>query len=166
MSEAQAVLHLKSSGTEWVDRRGAALAKMALLTTRGLTIFENMYTKAYDYAVATEDGMFIRIRVEAYSSRLAGVERVEAIPELRWTLDADVIRQARASRAPVVLLLFDADTGHGRYARLDVLPAVPRGAKSVAVSLPLSNTAHPASLRCLVAELRGSRRQPADSTAA
>ncbi|HEY0150969.1 MAG TPA: hypothetical protein VGB92_03165 [Longimicrobium sp.] len=166
MSEAQAVLHLKSSGTEWVDRRGAALAKMALLMTRGLTIFENMNTKAYDYAVATEDGMFIRIRVEAYSSRLAGVERVGTIPELRWTLDADVVRQVRASRAPVVLLLFDADTGHGRYTRLDVLPAVPRGAKSVAVSLPLSNTADPASLRCLVAELRGSRRQPADSTAA
>jgi len=166
MSEAQAVLHLKSSGTEWVDRRGAALAKMALLTTRGLTIFENMYTKAYDYAVATEDGMFIRIRVEAYSSRLAGVERVGVIPDLRWSLATDVVRQARASKAPVVLLLFDADSGHGRFARLDVLPAPPRGAKSMAISLPLSNTVDPASLRCLVAELRGSRRQTADSSAA
>jgi hypothetical protein len=136
---------------------------MALVMTLELTIFENLHSKAYDYAVATEDGMFIRIRVEAYSSRLAGVERVDTIPELRWTLDADVVRQARASKAPVVLLLFDADTGHGRYARLDVLPAALRGAKSVAVSLPLSNTVDPASMRRLVAELRGSRRQPADS---
>ena len=166
MSEAQAVLHLKSSGTEWVARRGAALAKMALLTTLELTIFENLYSKAYDYAVATEDGMFIRMRVDAYSAKLAGVEGVDAVPELRWTLAADVVRQARASKAPVVLLLFDADSGHGRYARLDVLPAPARGAKSAAISLPLSNTVNPASLRCLVAELRVSRRQPADSTAA
>lgn len=110
--------------------------------------------------------MFIRIRVEAYSSQLAGVERVDTIPELRWTLTADVVRQARASKAPVVLLLFDADTDHGRYARLDVLPAPARGVKSVAIRLPVSNKVDPASLRCLVAELRGSRRQPADSTAA
>ena len=166
MSKAQAVLHLKSPETEWVARRGAALAQMALVPTLELTIFENLYTKAYDYAVATKDGVFIRIRVEAYSSRLAGVEGVNTIPELRWTLSADFVRQARTSKAPVVLLLFDADTDHGRYARLDVLPAPARGAKSVAISLPLSNTVNPASLRCLVAELRGSRRQAADSSAA
>jgi hypothetical protein len=151
---------------EWVARRGDALARMALVTTLGLTIFENLHSKAYDYAVATEDGMFIRIRVEAYSSRLAGVERVDTIPELRWTLPVDVVRQARASKAPVVLLLFDADNDHGRYARLDVLPAPARGAKSVAISLPLSNTVDPARLRCLVAELRESRTRPADSSAA
>jgi hypothetical protein len=139
---------------------------MALVTTLELTIFENLRSKAYDYAVATEDGMFIRIRVEAYSSRLAGVERVECILELRWTLSADVVRQARASKAPVVLLVFDADTAHGRYARLDVLPAPARGARSVVVSLPASNRVDPASLKCLVAELRGARRQPAGSSAA
>lgn len=166
MSEAQAVLHLKSPETEWVARRGAASARMALVTTLELTIFENLHSKAYDYAVATKDGMFIRIRVEAYSSRLAGAEHVDSIPELRWTLAADVVRQARASKAPVVLLLFDADTDHGRYARLDVLPAPARGAKWVEISLPLSNTINPASLRCLVADLRGSRRQPVGSSAA
>lgn len=166
MSETEAVLHLKSPGTEWVARRGAALAQMALVTTLELTIFENLRSKAYDYAVATEDGMFIRIRVEAYSSRLAGVERVDTIPELRWTVAGDVVRQARASKTPFVLLVFDADTDHGRYARLDVLPAVARGAKSVAVSLPLSNTVSPASLRCLVAELRGSRGHMANTSAA
>ncbi|HEX8450906.1 MAG TPA: hypothetical protein VF647_02350 [Longimicrobium sp.] len=166
MFEAQAVLHLKSSGTEWVARRGAALAQMALVTTFELTIFENLHSKAYDYAVATKDGMFIRIRVEAYSSRIAGVEGVNTIPELRWTLSADFVRQARTSKAPVVLLLFDADTDHGRYSRLDVLPAPPRGAKWVEISLPLSNTVDPASLRCLVAELRGSHGHPADSSAA
>ncbi len=166
MSEANGVLNLKSPGMEWVARRGDALARMALVTTLELTIFENLHSKAYDYAVATDDGMFIRIRVEAYSSRLAGVQRVETIPELRWTLAADVVRQARASKAPVVLLLFDADTEHGRFARLDVLPAPARGAKSVAISLPLSNTVDPARLRCLVAELRESRTLPADSSAA
>ena len=166
MSEAQAVLHLKSPGTEWVARLGAAHAKMALVTTLELTIFENLHTKAYDYAVATRDGMFIRIRVEAYSSKLAGVEGVDSIPEMRWTLSADVVRQARASKAPVVLLVFDADTGHGRYARLDVLPAPARGAKWVKISLSLSNTVDPASLRCLVAEFRASRHGAADSSAA
>lgn len=166
MSKSEAVLDLKSSGAEWVARRGAALARMALVTTLELTIYENLHSKAYDYAVATEDGMFIRIRVEAYSSRLAGVERVDTIPELRWTLAADVVRQARASKAPVVLLLFDADTDHGRYARLDVLPAPARGAKSAAVGLPLSNKVDPASLKCLIAGLRRTRAQPADSSAA
>lgn len=161
MSDEAAVVELQPAGRERVGWSADALAKLALIEVAGLTIFQKVHSNGYDYAAATEDGLFVLVSVAAYSSRAAGIQRVEAVAELRWLVPAEDIRRARASLSPVYFFLFDASTRHGRYARLDVLPAPPRGAKAVPVSFPVANVIDPASITRLVAELRAERRPSA-----
>lgn len=166
MSERVDVLDLAPTDVEHVAARGDALARLALVQAPDLTVFENRGSRKCDLVVVTGDGIYVRITVQAYSSRMAGIERVDEVPELRWPVAADDVRRARASQGPAFLFLFDADTRHGRYARLDVLPEPARGTTRVMVSLPLSNRIDPASLNGLVAGLRTARRELAGSGAA
>ena len=161
MSEELVSVELEPADRERVGSSADALTKLALVQVEGLTIFQKVHSHGYDYAAATEDGLFVLVSVAAYSSRAAGIDRVEAVPELRWSVPADEVRRARASVSPVYYFLFDASTRHGRYARLDVLPASPRGAKVVPVGFPLTNIINPASITRLVAELRATRRSSA-----
>ena len=161
MSDEPAVVELEPVERERVGWSADALAKLALIEVAGLTIFQKVHSSGYDYAAATEDGLFVLVSVAAYSSRAAGIRSVELVPELRWPVLADDVRRARASLSPVYFFLFDASTRHGRYARLDVLPAPPRGVKAVPVSFPLANVIDPPSIARLVAELRAERRPSA-----
>ncbi|CAA9377893.1 MAG: hypothetical protein AVDCRST_MAG89-5151 [uncultured Gemmatimonadetes bacterium] len=167
MFEERAVLELKGvkipeSLTPYID----AVAAYALVHVAGLTQFENRRRGRYKLAVATEDGLFVRVGVAGYSSRLAGIERVDSIPELRWPVPVDVVRHARASMTPVLLFLIDTDTRHGRFARLDTLPGPAPGAKSVLVGFTRANMLDPANLERLFAELGTRHQQPAESSAA
>jgi hypothetical protein len=143
-----------------------SVARLALVRWPELLLFETRRSRWSELAVATEDGMFVRVRVAAHSSRRAEFERVDSVPELRLHVPVDVVRRARASITPVILLLIDVDTEHGRYARLDTLPAPPHGAKTVAVGFPRANISSPANLERLFAELRARHQQPAESSAA
>jgi hypothetical protein len=167
MFEERAVLELKGvkipeSVTPYID----AVAAYALAHVSELTQYENPRRGKYKLAVATEDGLFVRVGVVGYSSRLAGIERVDSILELRWPVPADAVRHARASATPVILFLIDMDTRHGRFARLDTLPGPAPGAKSVLVGFPRANLLDPANLERLFAELRARHQQPAESSAA
>ncbi|MBD0320027.1 MAG: hypothetical protein ICV87_06825 [Gemmatimonadetes bacterium] len=143
-----------------------SVARLALVRLPELVLFEKRRSRWCELAVATEDGLFVRVKVAAHSSRRAGIERVECVPELRWHVPVGVVNHARASISPVILLLIDKDTEHGRYARLDTLPAPPRGSKTVAVGFPRANISSPANLERLIAEIRARRQQPAASSAA
>ncbi|HEX8450905.1 MAG TPA: hypothetical protein VF647_02345 [Longimicrobium sp.] len=113
-----------------------------------------------------DDGLFFQVGVRGFSSFRIKAERIDTIPELRWPIAAGEVRRARRNLSPVVLFLFDADRDHGRYARLDVLPAPARGAKSVTVSFRVSDVLTREGVERLVADLRATRRQMADSSAA
>jgi hypothetical protein len=95
--------------------------------------------------------------VKAFSSFSLAIEDVERVGELRWLLDARAVREARSSHSPVVLFLFDADTDHGRYLRLDTLPPPTSEARSLAVRLPISATINQLNLEMLIAALQEER---------
>lgn len=129
-------------------------------------MFKDPPGQEYDLVVATDDGLFFQVGVRGFSSFRINAERIDTIPELRWPVPAGEVRRARRNLSPVVLFLFDADRDHGRYARLDVLPAPARGARTVTVSFPVSDVLTRDGVGRLVAQLRASRRQMADSSAA
>lgn len=167
ISEEHAVLTVKPvRGPPPLLGYVGSVARLALVRVPELLLLENRRSGWYELAVATEDGLFVRVRVLAHSSRRAGIERVDCVPELRSRVPVDVVHHARASITPVILLLIDIDTEHGRYARLDTLPAPPPGAKTVPVGFPRANISSPANLERLIAEIRAPHRQGADSTAA
>jgi hypothetical protein len=166
MSSPQPFLELAPGGPEYVGWRSRILAELALARVPELTVFKDPPGQEYELVVATDDGLFFQVGVRGFSSFRTRSERIEAIPELRWPVPAREVRRARRNLSPVVLFLFDADRDHGRYARLDVLPAPARGAKSVTVSFAVSDVLTRDGVERLVTELRASRRQMADSSAA
>jgi hypothetical protein len=93
------------------------------------------------------------VEVKAFSSSWLGVRDVKGVPELRWSVDADLIRRARESESPFLLFLFDADTDHGRYLRLDTLPGPSPGARQVTVRLPVEHVINKENLEKLIADL-------------
>jgi hypothetical protein len=166
MSSPQPFLELAPGGPEYVGWRSRILAELALARVPELTVFKDPPGQEYELVAATDDGLFFQVGVRGFSSFRTRSERIEAIPELRWPVPAREVRRARRTLSPVVLFLFDADRDHGRYARLDVLPAPARGAKSVTVSFAVSDVLTRDGVERLVTELRASRRQMADSSAA
>lgn len=167
IAEERAALMVKPvKGPEPLLGYVGSVARLALVRLPELLLFEKRRSRWCELAVATEDGLFVRVGVAAHSSRRAGIEQVECIEELRWHVSVDVVRRARASITPMILLLIDLDTEHGRYARLDTLPAPPCGAKTVTVGFPRANISSPANLERLIAELRARHQQPAESSAA
>jgi hypothetical protein len=166
MSNSQAFLEVAPGGPEHVGWRSRILAELALARVPELAVFKDPPGQEYELVVATDDGLFFQVGVRGFSSLRTRAERIDIIPELRWPVPAREVRRARRNLSPVVLFLFDADGDHGRYARLDVLPAPVRGAKSVSVSFPAGNVLTREGVERLVAELRASRMQPAESSAA
>jgi hypothetical protein len=166
MSNARAFLEVAPGGPEYVGWRSRILAELALARVPELAVFKDPPGQEYDLVVATDDGLFFQVGVRGFSSFRTNAECIDTIPELRWPVPASEVRRARRNLSPVVLFLFDADGDHGRYARLDVLPAPARASKSVTVSFPICNVLTREGVERLVAELRASRRQMADSSAA
>jgi hypothetical protein len=90
----------------------------------------------YDFLVAAEYGLCFFVVAKAFSSMHLGVQGVETIHELVCFLDADLVRRGRQSQSPCILFLFDADTDHGRYLRLDTLPDTDPETQQLPVHLP------------------------------
>jgi hypothetical protein len=101
------------------------------------------------------------VKVRGFSSRHLKLDDVASIPELRWAVDAEEVRKARRSSTPLVMFLYDADTEHGRFARLDTLPEPQPKARRVLVGFLVEHTISSDSLRRLIAGLRP---QPATAT--
>jgi hypothetical protein len=107
-----------------------------------------------DYVVAAADGLCLSVLVRAYSSANAALGNVAELPELRWQLGREVVARARSHHSPVVLFLFDADTEHGRFLRLDTLPPPRSASGTITVALPVENTITARSLAALLMDLR------------
>lgn len=85
-------------------------------------------------------GLCVFVEVEAYSSKIKGIAHPDMLAELKWRIPLSLVRRARASHSPALLFVFDADTDHGRYARLDDLPEPNAPGQTVLLSLPRSDT--------------------------
>lgn len=157
MSDDRSLTADPADAPDYVGWRGLLLAELALARVPEFLVHKEPDGQGppplrYDFLVATADGFCFFVTVAAFSSfRLKSCGPGSA-EDIRWPLDAELVRQARRSRSPVVLFVFDADTEHGRYLRLDTLPEPTT--KAVAVPIPVANTITPASLKRLVSELR------------
>ena len=113
----------------------------------------------FDVVATSTTGVCFLVGVEAYSSFKLKIEP-DAIPVLELEVGAKRMRSAHQSATPVVMFLFDADRGHGRFLRLDTLPEPPTGAETVVLPFPVENTITGDSIRTLAAELAKERAVP------
>jgi hypothetical protein len=160
MAENNHSIEVETTGPDYLGWRGELLARLALARVPGLTAVKVEGDEpGWDFLAATPQGLCFFIEVEAFSSLQRHLNGVEAAEELRWHVDAEHVRRARASRSPVVLFLFDADTDHGRFLRLDTLAAPAAGAKTQTVRLPRANIITREGIEKLVAELQKAPRR-------
>ena len=145
---------------DYVAYRGELLAQLALSRLPEVDVFRPQVDGGWDYLIAAADGVNVAVAVRAFSSLRHGPKDVADVPELPWRVDMQLVGQARQSRTPVILFLFDADTEHGRFLRLDTLPAPAHGARTVLLSLPITNTIRAGSLADLLADVRSGGRRP------
>lgn len=143
---------------DYVGWRGELLAQLALARLPGATAYRAAAADdGYDYLVAAADGFCFFVRVKAFSSVRNHLPDVAGLPELTWPVERETVDRARQSRSPVVLFLFDADTEHGRFVRLDTLPQPANGNRAVTLRLPIENAIHKDSLARLLNDLRAGR---------
>ena len=147
----------KVAEPHYVAWRGELLARMALARIPGLIVNELPKDAAtdyfYDFVVVADRGFCFFVEVKAYSSVRRKGNGVADETDLHWSVSADMIRRARRSQTPVFLFLFDADTEHGRFLRLDTLPAPKPDASHVVVDLPIAQTIDPQRLSNAIAKL-------------
>lgn len=163
MSERPRAVRVDGKGPSYPTWKCELLAELALIRVFEFTIHRRFSGPAgpeHDFLVTAPDGASCLVDVKGFSSHHLKLRDVVAsLPELGWAVQADVVRKARQSPTPVVMFLYDADTEHGRFARLDTLPEPDWGTRRVVVAFPVENTITPESLRALVAGLR--RPEPA-----
>jgi len=117
-----------------------------------------IYTKlqpdsAADYTVCTRSGDQFLVEVKGLSSIARRIRNIETIEELRWRVPSQLLETARRSDYPFFLFLFDADTEHGRYLRIDTLPEDASSARDVTLRFPKANTLDRHGLQKLLLEL-------------
>lgn len=158
MSNHQISTKIPRTQPRYVSWRGKLLAQLALARVPGLVVHERpKHAPAdfpYDFLVAAEHGACFFVAVNAFASfRMSKRGDIRDADELHWALDADLVRRAQTSRSPFILFLFDADTEHGRYLRLDTLPDPGRKAEFLQVRFPRENTITTENLIGLIADL-------------
>lgn len=155
MSKQRNSIEVKTTGPSYLGWRGELLAELALAQVPELTVHKPPERHAselrYDFLVTTEHHFCFFVAAKAFSSIRQKIAGLNEVHELILPVDAALIRQASASLQPFVLFLFDADTDHGRFLRLDDLPE-PEGDR-VALRLDIQNTISKKSLATLVATL-------------
>jgi hypothetical protein len=162
MSSRTVDVGLKAARPPYSEWRGMLLAELALSRLPGLAVNRqhSSFDRGYDFLVATEHGACFFVEVKAFSSIRIEAKDVDATAEWRWRLDASEVRRARESRSPFFLFLFDADTDHGRFLRLDTLPDPDAGVRTVTVLIPRENSLDREGLESLVSALEGARAAP------
>jgi hypothetical protein len=159
MSDRRASVEVKTTGPGYLGWRGELLSELALARVPGLLVHKRPDRAPpevpYQFLVATAHGFCFFVEVRAFSSLHLEVPDVATVREWRWSLEADLVRRARTSHSAVLLFLFDADTDHGRYLRLDTLPAPGSDVHRLVVRFPVEQTLTKDSLAKLIEELQG-----------
>lgn len=153
MSENATTTNVRTNGPNYLGWRGELLARLALSRIPSLTVYESPEEHGYDFLVVTEQGFCFFVEVKAFSSIRSRVKGIETIGELRWRIQKQAITRAHECQSPVVLFLFDADTDHGRFLRLDTVPNSRTTGSLQTIRLPIVNTITEESLRRLIQDL-------------
>jgi len=160
MSNSTTVSTFKAApAPDYLGWRSELLGQLALARLPNITVFKPGPDLRADYLVASNDGFCFFVIVQAFSSIRLDLPNVAELGALDWRVNRSLIQRAKRSRIPVVLFLFDADTGHGRFLRLDSLPLPRKAARSVRLRLPNENAITRESLELLVSQLHSADRQ-------
>ncbi len=156
MTNSTTTAEINTAGPNYLKWRGELLAELALARVPGLTLHRRPIDNGQaddqpSLLASTANGFCFFVIVRAFSSFRLHIADPQLTPEISFRLDADVVRRSQMSRSPVVLFLFDADTDHGRFLRLDRLPA-PRKERFVSVRFPIESTIDAASIQTMVAD--------------
>jgi hypothetical protein len=158
MSDKRTAVEVQTTGPSYLVWRGELLAELALARLPDLVVHRRPdHSSAdlpYDFLVAAEHGFCFFVEVKAFSSFQLDLRNVEEVRELRWSADADLIRRVRNSQNPYLLFLFDADTEHGRYLRVDTLPDPGPEASQLTLRFPVAHAITKESLEQLLADLQ------------
>jgi Domain of unknown function (DUF4365) len=157
MSDRRSSVTVSTTGPSYLAWRGELLAELALAGVPELVVTKlagnGRVELGFDFLAAAQGGLCFFVQVKAYSSLALRVDDVAHLRELRWPVPVDLLRRARQSRTPVFLFLFDADTDHGRYLRLDKLPETEPDQRQLVLRLPVEHTINRASAMRLIADL-------------
>jgi len=145
---------VKTTGPDYLVWRGELLARLALSRLESTVAYEGTEDQPYDFLIVTADGFCFFVEVKAFSSTNLHIDRVETIAELKWRVSTELLRQANQSHSPVVLFLFDADTDHGRFLRIDTLHASKKSSHLQTIGFPIENVINKESLESLIRELQ------------
>lgn len=141
------------SAVHYIGWRTELLAKLALLRLPDITVTEQPLDGKFDFSVMTSTGFSFLLEVKGLSSMREKIRDIETVSELRWRVQTALLKRSKSMRCPVVLFLFDVDTEHGRYLRLDNLRLVAAAVQTQSIRLPLENTINAESLRQMLKEL-------------
>jgi hypothetical protein len=153
MSDRTTLPELNVTDPEYVSWRGELLAQLALSRVPSLTVYQSQAQNEYDLLVSTERGFCFFVEVKAFSSTRHRIRDIDTVHELRWQVSKQLVQRASESRSPVVMFLFDADTDHGRFLRLDTLRPMRVNGDLQTVRFPINNVITKARLEEFIKEL-------------
>jgi hypothetical protein len=154
MSETPKHLKVKIGKANYLGWRGELLAKLTLSWIPDLTIDEALDDSYNDFYVKTKDGIHFFVDVKAFSSLAMDAKDVDKVKELQLQASSRLVARSQNSNIPTILFLFDADTDHGRFLRLDKLLQGNEGSHSWTFKFPIENTINKTSLNQLIDSLR------------
>jgi hypothetical protein len=155
----------KRNEPPYVGWRGELIARL-VLTRAGLVVQDAQAPQPFDLLASTPDGFYLLVKVKAYSSMHSG-RRPQfdgSHNEVRWPVEASVLRAAGEENVPAVLFVIDADREVGHYARLDAVSRSAGDRRAPSVPLTADHDLTTEALAALIAELRQDwalSRQPA-----
>lgn len=155
MSKKQSdFIQVSTGGKPYVAERTENLAKLALLKLGDVYVYPTNQGEPYDFSVHTLNGFCFFVEVKAISSIRLKIQKINEIRELRWRIPVRLLRAAKESVNPFILFLFDGDTDHGRYLRLDGIALEKRSANAQTIRLPIENTINEENLRSMINSLQ------------
>lgn len=143
----------------YIGWRTELLAKLALSRLQGITVTEQPLEGEFDFSVMTSSGFSFLIEVKGFSSMREKIRDIETVSEIRWRVQTALLKRSKTMRCPVVLLLFDADTEHGRYLRIDNLSLVAAAVQTQSIRIPLENVININGLHLMLKDLEADSRK-------
>ncbi len=148
MNESRAASSVSESDPAYVEWRGDLLARLS-----EVAVSDTPHDTPFDLQVVTDKGACFFVAVDAFSSMHRHMDDIERVRTIAWPVAKELIEFARSAGSPTFAFLFDADTDHGRFLRLDTLPESRAASRRVTLAFPVENAIDRASLERLVRSL-------------
>lgn len=138
----------------YVGWRAEELAKLALSGVPSWSVTDITEGGKFDYAVMdVNSGTSFMVEVKSLSSIHSNRKIDPSASEIPIQVAASLVKSAQAMHCPVFLFVFDVDTDHGRFRRLDLFDIADVHGEKFWLYLPISNVINAQSMQKLAKEL-------------